>query len=52
MIGNDATQTAHRLSERQEVIQIRHPSYGGQAQFLAQMYNLYDLPSKQLNRSD
>lgn len=49
-IGNDATQTAHSLSVRQEVIQIRHPSYGGQTQFLAQMCNLYDLPSILLNR--
>ena len=47
-IGNDATQTAHRLADRQEVIQIRHPSYGGQTQFLAQMCNLYNLPHKNI----
>ena len=33
-IGNDAAQTAHRLGKRHKVVQVRHPSYGGQAQFL------------------
>ena len=42
-IGNDAARTAHRLSERHKVIQVRHPSYGGQAQFFEQMNELYDL---------
>ena len=43
-IGNDAARTTRRLTERHEVIQIRHPSYGGRKQFLAQMRKLYDLP--------
>ena len=42
-IGNDATRTAHRLSEQHTVIQVRHPSYGGKAQFLSQMCELYNL---------
>lgn len=42
-IGNDAARTAHRLSERHKVIQVRHPSYGGQAQFFEQMNELYGL---------
>ena len=43
-IGNDAAQTARRLAHQHEVVEIRHPSYGGQIQFLAQMCELYDLP--------
>ena len=42
-IGNDAARSARRLSEQHKVIQVRHPSYGGQAQFFAQMNELYDL---------
>ncbi len=42
-IGNDAMQTVLRLCARDKVIQVRHPSYGGQTQFLAQMRKLYDL---------
>ena len=42
-IGNDAAQTAHRLSDQHRVVQVRHPSYGGQTQFVAQMSKLYDL---------
>ena len=42
-IGNDAAQTARRLSDQHRVVQVRHPSYGGQTQFVAQMSELYDL---------
>ena len=42
-IGNDAAQTAHHLFSRHKVIQVRHPGYGGQTQFLEQMCELYDL---------
>ena len=42
-IGNDAARTAHRLSDQHNIVQIRHPSYGGQTQFLAQIRDLYDL---------
>lgn len=40
-IGNDAGQTARRLCDRHRVIQVRHPSHGGQARFLTQMKELY-----------
>lgn len=42
-IGNDAARTACRLADGHEVIQVRHPSYGGQTQFIQQMQNLYRL---------
>ena len=42
-VGNDAARTAHRLKDQHRVIQIRHPSYGGQREFVAQMTELYDL---------
>lgn len=42
-VGNDAARTTRRLSDRHRVIQVRHPSYGGQTEFLAQMGELYDL---------
>ena len=44
-IGNDAARTAHRLGCQYTVFQVRHPSYGGQRQFLAQMCELYNLQS-------
>lgn len=43
-IGNDAAQTVRRLSEKNSVTQVRHPSYGGQTQFQSQMRQLYGLP--------
>ena len=42
-IGNDAARAARHLSDQQGVFQVRHPSYGGQTQFLTQMGELYDL---------
>ncbi len=43
-IGNDAARAAHRLGDRHEVVQVRHPSYGGQTEFSKQISELYDLP--------
>jgi hypothetical protein len=43
-IGNDATVTAVRVAGITEVIKVRHPSYGGQKDFVAQIHSLYDLP--------
>ena len=40
-IGNDAGQTTRRLCNRHKVIQVRHPSHGGQTRFLTQMNELY-----------
>ena len=42
-IGNDAVRSACNLSDQHGVIQVRHPSYGGQIQFVSQMNELYDL---------
>lgn len=42
-IGSDAGSTAYRLSRHEDVIQIRHPSYGGQNQFLQQIGELYGM---------
>ncbi len=42
-IGNDAAQSTRRLSGHHEVFQVRHPSYGGQKQFLSEICELYDL---------
>lgn len=42
-IGNDAARTAGRLSGNAEVVQVRHPSYGGQRDFVMQVRGLYDL---------
>ncbi|MDE0512996.1 MAG: uracil-DNA glycosylase [Gammaproteobacteria bacterium] len=43
-IGSDAARAVRHLSDQHGVIQVRHPSYGGQTQFLTQMGELYWLP--------
>ena len=40
-IGSDAAQTVCHLVGKRHVVQVRHPSYGGQRQFFAQMRELY-----------
>jgi len=40
-IGNDAAQSARRMGYENAVIQVRHPSYGGQSHFLKQLGELY-----------
>lgn len=42
-IGNDAASSASRVVPQLEVIKVRHPSYGGQNQFIDSMYDLYCL---------
>ncbi len=42
-IGNDAARSARRLSDRHKVVQVRHPSYGGQGIFLSAMCKTYGL---------
>jgi hypothetical protein len=42
-IGNDAAEVAHRLKYKQDVVQIRHPSYGGQNIFIQQVKCLYKI---------
>ena len=43
-IGNDAAVSARRVAGHVELIHARHPSYGGQRDFVQQMHSLYDLP--------
>jgi len=49
-IGNDAAAVAHRITETVPVVCVRHPSYGGQTQFLRQIDELYgeNLKSQEL----
>ena len=42
-IGNDADKAARRLAGPAEVVKVRHPSYGGQTEFLAGMETYYGL---------
>ena len=42
-IGNDAGDSAFRILAQSDIIKVRHPSYGGQNIFLAQMRSLYGL---------
>jgi uracil-DNA glycosylase len=47
-IGNDAAQAAARVaSEFVPVVKVRHPSYGGQTEFLCQIGELHGLNPKQ-----
>lgn len=45
-IGNDAAKTAFKLAGIAEVIRVRHPSYGGQRDFVRQIQCLYDLKAR------
>jgi hypothetical protein len=45
-IGNDAAAAANRVVDALPVICVRHPSYGGQTQFLHQMGKLYNVDSQ------
>jgi uracil-DNA glycosylase len=42
-IGKDATKTASRFAGAADVVQVRHPSYGGQREFVRQVRCLYAL---------
>jgi uracil-DNA glycosylase len=42
-IGNDAAKTASRFAGNADVVQVRHPSYGGQRDFVRQVRYLYAL---------
>ncbi|MBI4430559.1 MAG: uracil-DNA glycosylase [Candidatus Omnitrophica bacterium] len=42
-IGNEAMRAAQHVANSHEIIQVRHPSYGGQTVFLKQVKSLYDL---------
>ncbi len=40
-LGNEAMQVTQRVSGCSDVMQVRHPSYGGQVLFLSQVEDLY-----------
>jgi hypothetical protein len=42
-IGNDAAKATSRLATTSQSIQVRHPSYGGQKDFVRQIQSLYTL---------
>lgn len=42
-IGNDAEKTARRIAGDLEVIKVRHPSYGGQTDFVKQTHKIYKI---------
>jgi hypothetical protein len=42
-IGNNAAKAASRLVAITEIVQVRHPSYGGQRDFMRQIHDLYQL---------
>jgi hypothetical protein len=42
-IGNDAAAAANRVVDGVPVLCVRHPSYGGQTEFLRQIVKLYDV---------
>lgn len=46
-IGNDAAQAMSRIDDSLPIIPIRHPSYGGQTQFLQQIREAYALETLQ-----
>lgn len=40
-IGNDAAESLARVTASKKRVQVRHPSYGGQTEFLKQVRSLY-----------
>jgi uracil-DNA glycosylase len=53
-IGNDAAKVALRVAGFSDVMQVRHPSYGGQREFVSQIGCLYDVRAnaRQLSFAD
>jgi len=47
-IGNDAAKSAARVAPNTTTIQVRHPSYGGQTEFLSQIRHLYKCQPRSL----
>ena len=45
-IGNDAAAAADRVLSATPVVRVRHPSYGGQTQFIRQITDLYGVSEK------
>lgn len=46
-IGTDAAKAVNRLGGNLKIHEIRHPSYGGQTQFIRQARELYGLPERE-----
>jgi hypothetical protein len=42
-IGNDAAKSSLKTAGSPRVVQVRHPSYGGQRDFIRQVRGVYDL---------
>jgi hypothetical protein len=51
-VGNDASSAANRVANDTPVICVRHPSYGGQTQFLQQICDLYGIEPRSPRCSD
>jgi hypothetical protein len=47
-LGNDADTAARRFERTCQVVKVRHPSYGGQSEFLSQIRGLYTIAEKRL----
>ena len=47
-IGNDADGVLQQFSEITNTAKVRHPSYGGQTEFIAQMTALYSVKERRL----
>lgn len=47
-LGNDADKTARRFAETCQVVKARHPSYGGQTEFLRQIGDAYGIVEQRL----
>jgi len=45
-IGNDAASSARIICQGKEVVKVRHPSYGGQTDFLSSIRRLYPATNK------
>lgn len=42
-IGNDAEKTTRKIAGEFDIIKVRHPSYGGQSEFLKQICEIYSI---------
>lgn len=47
-IGNDAAKSATRIAPDREIVRVRHPSYGGQNEFLLQIRAFYSCRARTL----
>lgn len=47
-VGNDAERALHQVSLELPVLKVRHPSYGGQADFARQIGELYGIRTRTL----